>query len=115
MYSDEHPLFNCYQRAHQNTLEFVPYFYSSLFLAGLKYPIASAVCGATFAVGRIAYALGYSTGNPENRIYGAVARTQIPYRDRTTRANYLLSIALVMPEYSLLLFNVHCVALALSP
>ena len=74
MYSDEHPLFNCYQRAHQNTLEFVPYFYSSLFLAGLKYPIASAVCGATFAVGRIAYALGYSTGNPENRIYGALIR-----------------------------------------
>ena len=74
MYSDEHPLFNCYQRAHQNTLEFVPYFYSSLFFAGLKYPIASAVCGATFAVGRIAYALGYSTGNPENRIYGALIR-----------------------------------------
>jgi len=72
MYSDEHPLFNCYQRAHQNTLEFIPYFYPALFFAGLKYPVASAVCGATFAVGRILYALGYSTGNPEKRVAGAL-------------------------------------------
>ena len=58
MYSDEHPIFNCYQRAHQNTLEFVPYFYPVLLTAGLRHPIGASVAGSLFCVGRIIYALG---------------------------------------------------------
>ena len=35
MYSDKQPLFNCYQRAHQNTLENIPTFLALVLLAGL--------------------------------------------------------------------------------
>merc|ERR1712184_104627 len=79
MYSKEHPIFNCYQRAHQNTLEFIPYFFPALFFAGLKYPVASAACGAAFALGRIIYALGYSTGNPDKRVPGALISEFLGY------------------------------------
>ena len=72
MYSDEHPLFNCYQRAHQNTLEFVPYFYPTLLTAGLRHPVGAAVAGSLFAIGRIIYALGYYSGDPEKRLPGAL-------------------------------------------
>merc|ERR1712083_440090 len=72
MYSDQHPLFNCYQRAHQNTLEFVPYFYPVLLTAGLRHPIGAAACGFIFSIGRVIYALGYSSGDPEKRIPGAL-------------------------------------------
>ncbi len=45
MYSDKHELFNCYQRAHQNTLENIPFLLATLPLAGLKHPILAAVFG----------------------------------------------------------------------
>ena len=72
MYSDKYPIFNCYQRAHQNTLEFVPYFYPSLLTAGLRHPIGAAIAGGIFLLGRVIYAVGYSSGDPEKRIPGAL-------------------------------------------
>lgn len=72
MYSDKHPIFNCHQRAHQNTLEYVPFFYAMLLLAGLRHPLGAAAAGAVFVVGRVIYVLGYSTGDPEKRIPGAI-------------------------------------------
>ena len=72
MYSDEHPIFNCYQRAHQNTLEFVPYFYPALLTAGLRHPIGAAITGSVFCVGRVIYAIGYQSGDPEKRVPGAL-------------------------------------------
>ncbi|KAG8750566.1 hypothetical protein FRC12_012830 [Ceratobasidium sp. 428] len=56
--------FNCAQRAHQNTLEFVP---QVLFLTpflGLRYPILAASLGAAWTSGRVFYTLGYVTGDP---------------------------------------------------
>ena len=72
MYSDEHPIFNCYQRAHQNTLEFVPYFYPTLLTAGLRHPMGAAIAGGIFVLGRVIYALGYSSGDPQKRVPGAL-------------------------------------------
>ena len=69
MYSDSN-LFNCIQRAHQNTLEQLPVFFISLLLVGIVYPRYAAICGAIFVTSRFSYAWGYYTGNPEKRLNG---------------------------------------------
>ncbi|CAM6068877.1 unnamed protein product [Sphagnum tenellum] len=71
MYEDaEVSLFNCYQRAHQNTLESYPAFLSLLIVGGFGYPITASVCGAIWVLGRVFYSLGYYTGDPNNRFKG---------------------------------------------
>ncbi|KAF2352448.1 Membrane-associated eicosanoid/glutathione metabolism (MAPEG) protein, partial [Trinorchestia longiramus] len=62
MYSPDNALFNCYQRAHQNTLEMYPQFLTCLFVGGLYNPKLSAAAGAVWVASRVAYALGYYTG-----------------------------------------------------
>ncbi|XP_046849386.1 microsomal glutathione S-transferase 3-like [Xenia sp. Carnegie-2017] len=71
MYDDEHPIFNCYQRAHQNTLEIYPMFLVLLFTGGLKHPCISSISGIIFIASRIVYAFGYYTGDPKNRLRGS--------------------------------------------
>jgi glutathione S-transferase len=39
-------------------------------MGGIRYPIISAVGGVTWLAGRVAYALGYSTGDPALRRRG---------------------------------------------
>ena len=73
MYSDRHPDFNCYQRAHQNTLENVPFLLASLPLAGLRHPLVAAAAGAAWVVARVIYSVGYYTGNPKKRMPGVMA------------------------------------------
>lgn len=71
MYEEaENSVFNCYQRAHQNTLESYPSFLALLLIGGLGYPITSAVLGLIWLVGRVVYSLGYYTGDPNNRLKG---------------------------------------------
>ncbi|KAL5010622.1 hypothetical protein ScPMuIL_012927 [Solemya velum] len=70
MYSDHSLMFNCIQRAHQNTLEVYPMFLVLLIFGGLQYPKLSAVCGVIWIVSRVFYALGYYTGDPEKRKWG---------------------------------------------
>ncbi|KAG0728977.1 Microsomal glutathione S-transferase 3 [Chionoecetes opilio] len=70
MYSPDNDLFNCYQRAHQNTLEGYPTFLMLLLLGGLQHPVASAAGGTVWCAGRIAYAMGYYTGDPSKRMRG---------------------------------------------
>ena len=64
-------VFNCTQRAHQNTLETLPLALMCQALMGLKYPIVAAILGISWAVGRIIYANGYSSGDPSKRIPGS--------------------------------------------
>ena len=72
MYSDKHPIFNCYQRAHQNTLEATPFYLALVLTGGLRHPMIAAGAGAIYLAARIIYSLGYYTGNPKSRIPGFV-------------------------------------------
>merc|ERR1712020_159122 len=51
MYSDTEPMFNCYQRVHQNTLERVPIFLALLLAAGLFNAKMAAVFGFIWLAG----------------------------------------------------------------
>lgn len=71
MYEDtEISVFNCYQRAHQNTLEAYPAYLTLLVLGGLGFPLTSAILGLVWVVGRLLYSLGYYTGDPSKRMRG---------------------------------------------
>ncbi|KAI0796324.1 membrane-associated proteins in eicosanoid and glutathione metabolism, partial [Irpex lacteus] len=63
--SQEAQIFNCTQRAHQNTLEWLPQLYASAFIVGLKYPIPAAIGVASWTFGRVLYTIGYSSGDPK--------------------------------------------------
>ncbi|KAI0796353.1 hypothetical protein BC629DRAFT_289787 [Irpex lacteus] len=65
--SKDAQIFNCAQRAHQNTLEVLPQVYVSTLLVGLRYPIlAASMCGF-WTISRVFYTLGYSTGDAKKR------------------------------------------------
>ncbi|KAI0784937.1 membrane-associated proteins in eicosanoid and glutathione metabolism [Abortiporus biennis] len=65
--SPEAHKFNCAQRAHQNTLEFLPMIITSTAVAALKYPIvAASLCGA-WVFFRVFYTIGYCSGEASKR------------------------------------------------
>merc|ERR1712212_722815 len=72
MYSDTEPVFNCYQRAHQNTLERIPLFLILLLTAGLFNAKVTAAFGFLWLLARVIYAVGYYSGIPKNRIAGSL-------------------------------------------
>jgi len=72
MYSDNEPVFNCYQRVHQNTLERVPIFLAILLSTGLFNAKMAAAFGFLWLIGRVIYSLGYYTGKPNNRLAGSL-------------------------------------------
>ncbi|XP_065152212.1 microsomal glutathione S-transferase 3b [Paramisgurnus dabryanus] len=71
MYSDKEPLFNCIQRAHQNTLEVYPQWLVFQTIAALAYPTVASVLGVIWVTSRFSYAWGYYTGDPQKRMQGA--------------------------------------------
>ncbi|KAJ7177908.1 hypothetical protein C8R46DRAFT_1075291 [Mycena filopes] len=70
-------LFNCAQRAHQNTLENLPMLVIGTLIVSLKYPHAAAAALAVWSVARVGYTVGYTTGNPKKRT-NAVSVLQYP-------------------------------------
>ncbi|KAI8854934.1 hypothetical protein BC829DRAFT_378847 [Chytridium lagenaria] len=63
-------IFNCVQRAHQNTLEGYPAFLALLFAGGVEHPVIAASAGVVFLAGRYFYAKGYSSGDVKKRAQG---------------------------------------------
>ncbi|KAJ2912153.1 hypothetical protein MD484_g8260, partial [Candolleomyces efflorescens] len=61
-------VFNCAQRAHQNTLENIPIVYVTTIVAGLQYPVYSASVCAFWVLSRILYTRGYISGDPKKRV-----------------------------------------------
>ncbi|KAJ4762694.1 Microsomal glutathione S-transferase 3 [Rhynchospora pubera] len=64
----EAKLFNCVQRGHQNSIEYMAVFFVNLLVGGLQHPLISAGLGAIYIISRFFYFKLYSTGNPENRV-----------------------------------------------
>jgi len=60
-------IFNCAQRAHQNTLEAIPMVLITTVISGLKYPTYAAAACATWSLSRIFYTRGYISGDPKKR------------------------------------------------
>ncbi|XP_054894425.1 microsomal glutathione S-transferase 3b [Poeciliopsis prolifica] len=71
MYSDNEHMFNCIQRAHQNTLELYPQWLVFQTITALMYPLTATVLGAIWVTSRFFYAWGYYSGDPEKRMSGA--------------------------------------------
>ncbi|KAJ8596327.1 membrane-associated proteins in eicosanoid and glutathione metabolism [Rhizopogon salebrosus TDB-379] len=62
--------YNCVQRCHQNTLEYIPLICISTLVTGLKYPYIAAAASFFWVLTRVAYTIGYSSGVPEKRAAG---------------------------------------------
>jgi glutathione S-transferase len=65
-------IFNCAQRAHQNTLENVPIVVLSTLISAIHYPIYAAVGCGIWSLSRILYTAGYSSGDPSRRRHGSL-------------------------------------------
>ena len=59
-------LFNCAQRAHGNYLENQPAVMAALLISGLYFPLLTTAMGLGWALGRIMYAIGYTSKTAEN-------------------------------------------------
>ena len=65
-------MYNCAQRAHQNTLEGLPVVNLMMLSSATVYPRAAALFGFTWVVGRFLYIRGYTEGGPEGRRIGGI-------------------------------------------
>jgi len=73
VYTSDNVAFNCVLRAHQNTMENYPQFLLMLMIGGLEMPYFCTMGGCIWILGRIMYAKGYYTGDPNKRARGNVS------------------------------------------
>ncbi|KAJ7481670.1 hypothetical protein FB451DRAFT_1394302 [Mycena latifolia] len=59
--------FNCVQRAHQNTIENIATVYMMTGVLAMTQPVLAASALGAWVVSRIAYTVGYASGNPARR------------------------------------------------
>ncbi|ELU45517.1 MAPEG domain-containing protein [Rhizoctonia solani AG-1 IA] len=71
--------FNCAQRAHQNTLEWLPHVLFFTTFLGLRYPTLAASLGGVWSASRVLYTLGYASGDPKKEDSLAASRTWVCY------------------------------------
>ncbi|KAJ8589207.1 membrane-associated proteins in eicosanoid and glutathione metabolism [Rhizopogon salebrosus TDB-379] len=65
--SKEAFLFNCAQRAHQNTIEHMPLIIVTTLVTAMKHPVFAGYACGFWAVSRVLYTIGYTTGDPAKR------------------------------------------------
>ncbi|KAJ7153123.1 hypothetical protein C8R43DRAFT_1002958 [Mycena crocata] len=70
--------FNCAQRAHQNTLESLPLMYMMTAVLSVKNPVLAASGLGLWVASRIAYTMGYTTGDPAKRNNNVTRLFSIP-------------------------------------
>ncbi|KAL9235195.1 hypothetical protein vseg_009980 [Gypsophila vaccaria] len=61
-------LFNCVQRGHQNSLEYMAMYFVLSILGGMRHPCVCAGLGFVYLVTRYFYFTGYSSGDPQKRL-----------------------------------------------
>ncbi|KAI0003789.1 hypothetical protein BJV74DRAFT_486929 [Russula compacta] len=66
--SKEAMVFNCTQRAHQNTLEQAPIIVVTTLISALRYPIPAAAACGLWSLVRMIYTKRYGTGDPQKRV-----------------------------------------------
>jgi hypothetical protein len=66
--------FNCVQRAHQQTLEWLAPVMCLTASNGLVFPLAAAASCGVWTVGKLLYIQGYSSGDPKGRHLGRCHR-----------------------------------------
>lgn len=64
--------FNNAQRAHYNFVESIAATTLMLVVGGLFFPRAAASIGLAMIIGRLVFAIGYSSGGPKGRTFGAI-------------------------------------------
>ncbi|KAI0066425.1 membrane-associated proteins in eicosanoid and glutathione metabolism [Artomyces pyxidatus] len=65
-------IYNCKQRAHQNTLEVMPVIVITTLITSLEHPLVAASGCGLWVLGRIGYTIGYASGDPKQRSKGGV-------------------------------------------
>jgi len=61
-------------------MEYYPVALASLLIAGVRYPVLSAVTGAVWSLSRVAYAVGYTDKNRDDgkgRYYGGLGQVHL--------------------------------------
>jgi len=75
--SKDAQVYNCAQRSHANTLEYLPQIIAAILFSGIRHAIAAAALGTGWVIGRVFYTIGYTSGDPSKRGQGLAASSTL--------------------------------------